>query len=378
MQWMNELGRRLRMRLRHKQFDRELEEEMRLHTQLRAEEQAERGMPPEDARAEARRRFGNTTLLREQSRDAWGWTWLDQLGQDVRSGARNMLRMPGFTAITVLTVALGVGATTAIFSAVNPALFEPLPYPDASRIMTICEMRSDGSRSAGTFGMYCGLSERARSFDSIAVLKPWQPTLTGADQAERFEGQRVSASYFHVLGVSPILGRDFQPSEDRLNGPNLVILSDALWRRRFAGDRAIIGRQIQLNDNGYLVVGVMPSGFENVLAPSAELWAPLQYDMSLGTAWGHHLRTVGRLRPGVSVDQAAREAQRDRACRSEGTASWDVQPRGSVHRRFAARRGHTRRQASAPRHPRRSDSGARDRMRERDEHAPRARRTAAR
>ena len=103
------------------------------------------------------------------------------------------------------------------------------------------------------------------------------------------------------------LGRDFQPSDDRLNGPNVVILSDALWRRRFGGDRAIVGRQITLDDNSYTVIGVMPGGFENVLAPSAELWAPLQYDMSQGRAWGHHLRTVGRLRPGVGVDEATQE-----------------------------------------------------------------------
>ncbi len=157
------------------------------------------------------------------------------------------------------------------------------------------------------FGMYRGIADRARSFDAIAVLKPWQPTITGADQPERFDGQRVSASYFQVLGVSPVIGRDFQPSDDRLNGPNVVILSDVLWRRRFGADRAIVGRQITLDDNSYLVVGVMPSGLENVLAPSAELWAPMQYDMSQDRAWGHHLQTVARLKPGVRVARASRE-----------------------------------------------------------------------
>src|SRR2546422_1214140 len=227
--------------------------------------------------------------------------------KDLRYAARCLRAAPGFTAIAVLTLALGIGATTAIFSAFNRLLFQSLPSPHAGRIAMISEMRRDGSRNDGTFGMYRALVERNRSFEAIAVLEPWQPTMTGPDQPERFDGQRVSASYFHVLGVSPILGRDFEPSDDRLNGPNVVVLSDALWRRRFGGDRTIVGRQITLDDNSYSVIGVMPSGFENVLAPSAELWSPLQYDMSQGRAWGHHLRTVGRLRPGVSVDRATRE-----------------------------------------------------------------------
>ena len=226
---------------------------------------------------------------------------------DLQYAARRLWSAPGFTAITVLTLSVGIGATTAIFSAVNPILFEPLPYPRADRIAMIRENGRDGSRNDGTFGMYRELAARARSFDAIAVLKPWQPTLTGADQPERFEGQRVSAKYFRVLGVSPIIGRDFEPSDDRLDGPNVVVLSDALWRRRFAGDRTIVGRQIALDGDSYSVIGVMPGGFENVLAPSAELWAPLQYDMSQGRAWGHHLRTVGRLQPGIGVDRASRE-----------------------------------------------------------------------
>ena len=231
----------------------------------------------------------------------------DEMFQDLRYGARMLMKTPGFTLIAVVTLALGIGASTAIFSAVNPILFEPLPYPHADRITSILEMNRDGSHNAGTFGMYRGLVERNRSFDEIAVFKPWQVTLVGSNQPERLEGQRVSASYFQVLGVSPAVGRDFQTSDDQLNGPKIAIISDALWRRRFGGDAEIVGRQATLDDVLYTIVGVMPNGFENVLSPAAELWAPLQYDMSLGTAWGHHLRTVGRLRPGVSVDQGTRE-----------------------------------------------------------------------
>jgi putative ABC transport system permease protein len=227
--------------------------------------------------------------------------------QDLLYGARMLLKKPGFTSVAVLTLALGLGASTAIFSAVNPVLFESLPYTHAERLVMIVETGASGARNAGTFGMYRGLAERSHSFDALAVFKSWQPTITGADEPERLAGQRVSAGYFRVLGVAPALGRDFLASDDRLKGPDVAVISDGLWRRRFGADPSVVGRQVALDDKPYTVVGVMPAGFENVLAPSAELWSPLQYDMSLGTAWGHHLHTVGRLRPGVTVDAATRE-----------------------------------------------------------------------
>jgi len=230
--------------------------------------------------------------------------------QDLRYALRQLRKSPAFTAVAVLVIALGIGATTAIFSAVNPILFKPLPYPEPGRIMMIWEMRIDGSPLDVSFGSFHGLAERNRSFQELAVMKPWQPTMTSATEPERFEGQRVSAAYFRVLGVMPSLGRDLQASDDQFEGPNVVMLSDRLWRRRFGGDPTIVGRQITLDDNLYTVIGVMPRGFENVLAPAAELWAPLQYNPSLpwdGREWGHHLRMIGRLQPGVSSKQASSE-----------------------------------------------------------------------
>jgi putative ABC transport system permease protein len=266
-----------------------------------------RGLSQEEARRTARKELGSLTSVTQQLRE-YGWEHvIETFVADLRYGARRLRIAPAFTAITVLTLALGIGATTVIFSAMKPILLEPLPYPEAHRITMIWEVRPDGVRADGTFGMYRGLVERARSFEEIAVFKPWLPTLTGRDQPERFDGQRVSASYFQVLGVSPILGRRFEASDDQVNGPNVIVLSDALWQRRFGGDPAIIGRPITLDGSSYLVVGVMPRDFENVLGPSAELWAPMQYGMSQGRTWGHHLHTVGRLRPRVSLDQAATE-----------------------------------------------------------------------
>lgn len=307
MSWFRQLGRGLRTLTNRRAADQDVADEVEHYLEQAAAEHRARGLSPADAQRAARLELGSVTSVREQVR-GYGWENLvETLYADVRYGARRLRTDFGFTAITVLTLALGIGATTAIFSAVNPILFQPLPYPDPGRITMLWELGGDGSRIDGTFFMYRELAQRSRSFAAIAVFTPWQPTMTGASAPERFEGQRVSASYFEVLGVSPALGRTIRPSEDRLNGPNVVVISDALWRRRFGGDRAIVGRQVTLNDHSFTVIGVMPSSFENLLAPGAELWAPLQYDLSQGRAWGHHLRTVGRLRPGVKVDRATRE-----------------------------------------------------------------------
>jgi putative ABC transport system permease protein len=234
---------------------------------------------------------------------------MNSLLQDLGYAFRQLRKNLGFACTAVVILGLGIGASTAIFSAVNPILFEPLPYPNASRILMISYIGEDGSRIPQAFHTYRELAERNRSFDSAAVVKPWQPTLTGAEQPERFDGQRVSARYFRTLGVSPMLGRDFQTSEDVLRGPKVVILSNGFWQRHFGGDSTIIGRQVKLDDDSYTVIGVMPLGFDNVLAPSAQVWSPLQYDAgnitSLQTReWGHHLRMAARLRSGVSIEQA--------------------------------------------------------------------------
>jgi putative ABC transport system permease protein len=272
----------------------------------------EDGLSTDDARRAARLEYGNPIVIREQVR-SYGWEHLlGTLAADLRYAARQLLQSPGFALVSILTLALGIGASTAIFSAVNPILFQPLPYPHADQLMMLQELRNKGSAQRPTFGTFSGLSEGSHSFEAIAVMKPWQATMVGTGQPERFEGQRVSAGYFRALGVLPSMGRDFRASDDQFRGPNVVVLSDRLWRQRFAGDSAILGKQVTLDGVLFTVIGVMPGSFENVLAPSAELWASLQYDPSLpveGREWGHHLRMVGRLRPEVSAVQAGEETK---------------------------------------------------------------------
>ena len=310
MSLWRQLARGLRGLTHQKAAGRDVDDEVQQYLEDATAAFTASGLSPEDAQRAARLQLGNVTVVREQMRE-YGWeNVVRTFFADLRYAARQLRKDPGFAATAIVILALGIGASTAIFSAVNPILFEPLPYPHPGCIMMIWEMRKGDSPLDVTFGSFHGLTERTRSFDALAVMKPWQPTLTTATQPERFEGQSVSAGYFQALGVTPALGRDFISADDQFKGPNVVILSDQLWRRRFGGDGAIVGRQITLDGNLYTVIGVMPRTFENVLAPQAELWAPLQYDPSLpadGREWGHHLRMIGRLRDGVSSSQAASE-----------------------------------------------------------------------
>lgn len=287
--------------------DREIDEEVRHYVEQVAEEHRARGLTPEEARRVARLEVGSELGIREDVR-GYGWeNVVETVLADLRYAVRRLRRAPGFSAVTVFTLAIGLGGTTAIFSVVYPILLEPLQYPDADRVVMIHEIGADGASQAGTFGMYRALAERSRSFEAVAVLKPWEPALAGAGEPEQLEGRRVSAGYFRVLGVEPVQGRGFEAADDHPGGPEVAVLSHALWQRRFGGDRGIVGRAVNLDGTPHTVVGVMPEGFEDVLAPKAELWAPLQYGLSQGRAWGHHLRTVGKLRSEVSPEQATRE-----------------------------------------------------------------------
>jgi predicted permease len=302
--------RRLRVLLHRGTFNRDLEEEMSFHREQVEQELREDGLSETESRDGARRRLGNETVYREQTHDAVSFR-LESVLHDVRFAFRQLRKTPIYAATVILILALGIGATTAIFSVLNPVLIEPLPYPQANRILRINERHGDGTPWLVNFGTFHGIEERTpRSFQSLAVMKAWQPTMVGSGQPERFEGQRVSANYFRVLGVSPVLGRDFEPADDLHRGPRVVMLSNGLWKRRFAGDPSIIGQPVKLDGDLFTVIGIMPADFENVLAPSAELWAPLQYDTALppdSREWGHHLRMIGRLQPGVHPAQATAE-----------------------------------------------------------------------
>jgi putative ABC transport system permease protein len=296
--------------------DDDLADELKHYLDQATAESVAKGLSAEDASRAARRELGNAAVLRDQVQ-SHGWeNVISDFFNDVGYAVRQLRNRPAFSFTAILILALGIGASTAIFSAVNPILFKSLPYPHPERLMTIFEMKDGGSRLP-SFGTFEALSEQRRSFDAMAVMKVWRPAMVGIGEPEFFWGQRVSADYFRALGVHPVLGRDFQASDDQLHGPNFLIMSDRLWHRRFAADPNIIGRGITLETSrdfdatsSYTIIGVMPADFENVLAPESELWAPLQYDASLpddGKEWGHHLQMIARLKAGTGKEQAAAE-----------------------------------------------------------------------
>ncbi len=287
--------------------DHDVDDEVAHYLEQSVSEGVAQGMKPDDALRAARLAMGGELRIREEVRAA-GWEHVvETMIGDVRYAARRLRRDPGYSAAAILILGLGIGATTAIFSTVHPILIEPLPYPEPDRLAAVWEIGADDMRVDGTFGMYREVAARSISFEHLSAFRPWQPTLTGPSTPERLSGQRVSASWFAVLGVSPSLGRAFIATEDEPGATGVVVLSHGLWQRRFGGDPGIVGRVITLDGDLNTVVGIMPEGFENVLAPEAELWAPLQYGMEQGRAWGHHLRLVGRLRRGVDAAGALRD-----------------------------------------------------------------------
>jgi putative ABC transport system permease protein len=267
------------------------------------------GLSEQEALRAARLELGSPAGVREEVR-RYGWeNGVEAFLGDLRYAVRRLRMEPGFTAIATLTLGLGIGAATAIFSAVNYVLIRPLPYPDAERILAVWDTREDGAQLDIAYGTARELAARARSLEHLAAMKPWQPTLLGAAEPERLEGQQIGADYFEVLGVRPALGHEFSPPDDAAGAAPVAVLSDGLWRRRFGAEPGVIGRTVTLDGLPYQILGVMPPRFENAAAPGVEVWTPLGYDMSQGRAWGHHLRLLARARPGASLDEVRRELE---------------------------------------------------------------------
>lgn len=289
---------------RRDELERRLERELRDHVALEIEENGGNA----DA---ARRALGNRTLISEDTRAEWGGAWMESLLTDMRRAARRLRRAPGFGIVTVVTLALGIGASTAMFSTVGPVLLQALPYPDGDRVVVIADASGGAVAPVDvTFGTFREVVARSRSLQWGAVSRAWQPTLTGFGDAERLDGQSVSAAYFRVLGIRPALGRNFAETDDVPGAAPVAIIADGLWRRRFGADASLIGRTITLDGAPVMVIGIMPRTFENVWSPQARIWRPLRYDPSLpaqGREWGRHLQMVARVAPDTSLDAARQE-----------------------------------------------------------------------
>jgi putative ABC transport system permease protein len=233
--------------------------------------------------------------------------------RDLRYAARLLTQAPGFTTVALVTLALGIGANAAIFSVVNSVLLAPLPYADPARLVTIGERQPDGSAGNVGYSTFLDWRDRSRSFEQMAIIRSWQPTLLVNGEPERIPAMRVSWNFFRTLGVAPAIGRDFRADEDNPDRWRVLVISDRLWRRRFGADPSVIGRVVMMNDRDYTIVGVMPPRFEPLISEhfyqAADMWAALGYERSLNYACRtcQHLKAIGRLNPGVAREAARAE-----------------------------------------------------------------------
>ena len=285
--------------------NRGLREEIESHLRMAIRDRMERGESAAEAEANARREFGNLGLVEEVTREMWSWVWLEQLWRDVRYGLRGMCRNPGFTAVAVIALALGIGANSAIFTAVDGILLRPLSYRDPERLVVMLN-HGRGPVAPANFADW---KAQSRSFNNMGAAEYWTPDLTGSDRPEKLWALRVSADILPLLGIPPAMGRFFGPGEDQLGREFEVVIGHTLWRRQFDEDKNVLGRRIQLDNHTYTVVGVMPAGFQFApfRATRAELWAPLALGPRASQRGGNSLRVFGRLKPGVTLEQAREE-----------------------------------------------------------------------
>ncbi|MBO0800616.1 MAG: ABC transporter permease, partial [Blastocatellia bacterium] len=275
MEKLSQVWRRLLFYLRRERFDRELEEEMRFHLEMRAEENIAAGRSPEEARYAAQRQFGNQSLLHEESRDMWSYRILETLAQDLRYGLWLMLKSPGFTAVVVLTLALGIGANTAIFSVVNAVLLQPLPFHEPEQLVRVWRSSAEGDRSGLSFPDFADIRAQQTVFERMAAWHSRDCTLSGQGDPVNLSGVFVTAELFPLLGVTPQLGRGFIPEEDQA-GKRAVILSQSLWQNRFNSDPDVVGKSVTIDSLSYKVAGVMPAGFKfPIQSDPVDLWLSL-------------------------------------------------------------------------------------------------------
>jgi predicted permease len=314
---LNKLCARMRDTLRNAP-DLEFQAELEEHVRLLAERYRRQGMSPEAAMLAARRQFGNTTLLQEDRRALQIIPAIEALRGDLTYAVRTLRRNPGFAATAVLTLALGIGANTTIFSVCNAVLFKPLPYTEPDRIVMLSERMPDGKLSTVAPANFVDWRNESRSFSGMAAVRASTFAssfiLGGQSEASRLTGGDASSSFFSVLGVTFMLGRNFLADEDQPGQDHVAILSYVAWNERFGADRDIVGKAITLNDQSYTVVGVLPAEFQfgNTaedfqVQSQADIWVPLALDPQKLQRGAHVLHVIARLKPGVKLAQAQAE-----------------------------------------------------------------------
>ena len=279
----------------------QLDRELSTHLALLEDDFIRQEMPVDQAGLAGRRRFGGVDQPKEQHRDARSFVWVEDLGRDIRYAVRALARTPGFAVAAVLTLAIGIGGSTAVFSLIEAVLLRPLPVPDADRVVMVYMDTSKFGFARGDVSpvVYGAWASQNGVFDALAASAEFGAVLQNNGEPLRISGRRVGRSLFDVLGAHALVGRTFLPSEDQPGGPNVVVLSFGLWQRRFGGDPSLVGRSIVINNSPYLVVGVMPKTFQ-FLEDYVGLWVPAAFTPEELTNDAHYLAVAGRMKPGLS------------------------------------------------------------------------------
>jgi len=310
IRWVYKLPLRLRSLFRKGRVEEELSEELRFHQEKLIEEHVGKGMAREEARYAALRELGGEDQIKEECRDMRQVNYIENFMQDVRYGLRQLRRNPGFTAVAVLTLALGIGANTAIFSVVNAVVLRPLPYPQSDRLAWISEVIPALNAELAASGDYFDWRDQNKTLERMTAYDPAVSfNLTGRGTPARIHAAGVSANFFQTLGVDPQLGRSFTHEEDQPNGPNTVVLMQAFWQQYFGSDPQVLGKTVTLNSAPYTVVGVMPASFPFPGDAEIQMLVPLQLNeigerMREGAAAPRLLRIVGLIKPDVTIARA--------------------------------------------------------------------------
>jgi predicted permease len=313
--WWNIVQLRMRSLARRGPVDGDLDKELRFHLEQQIEENLALGMPPAEARRAALRRLGGMAQIQEECRDMRRTNYIENLWDDLHYAIRILVNSPGFTVVIVLTLALSIGANSAIFSVIDGVLLRPLPYPEANRIVRVFFHSATYNKFPLNPFDFRDFRARNRSFDSLAGFTRGDLQLSGAGRPERFAGFQITAGYFHVLGLSPARGHEFNTKDELPGNGRLVILSDRLWRSRFAADPDIIGRKIMLDSQPFTVAAVMPPGTDHpgneyhgvAHGETVDLWWPFTFRGDPNQRGSHYLEVMGRLKSGVTPAQAQAE-----------------------------------------------------------------------
>ncbi|MEO6965717.1 MAG: ABC transporter permease [Acidobacteriaceae bacterium] len=313
MRWTHKLRMRLQTLFLRGRASDHLQDELQFHLDQQIAENVANGMSPEEARSAALRRFGNPAVLRDQAREAWSWGWLEFLLRDLRFGMHGLVRTPGFSIMAILVMGLGIGANVALFTVIHSVLLRPLPFKHPNRLVRVYEADRrtgfhDNIMDGGSFAVW---QSQARSFEQMAIKKTVQYDLAGTEGQlpEVVDAELGSWNLFPLLGVQPALGRFFSASDDRPEANATVVLTWRLWKRRYGGDRNVLGKTVLIDAKPYTVLGVLPAWFTYPNA-RVQLWTPLYHERSAGSMqsfFSHNFDVVGRLKPGVTIDQANAE-----------------------------------------------------------------------